>query len=469
MAITPEQLQKLKEITGDAPAPITPVTPPEQLTDPLTHTPVPQATPTPVPGQPGSPTYIDPVNAAKPYIDQGNNLNAQAAGMRAQAMQPPAQPQGGKEGLIVGLRNAMENMGRWGAPGGFYGQQEIRDQQEMQRRAAQLAQAKDLQDMAEKQQGLGINAENVARQENFNQGQLTEMARGRAVQEARDAETVRHNQAMEDMDHFAKGANGQVFSTKSGDIAHEGTTPAAKMQSKAGTLDGQNFFANYDAAGGKYYDPRTNEDISGRFQPFAPGSGQSPEQIVQSGDQYKVVNKKTATARDVTQNGPNGAKNPLPIEATAQERNRSGQAKIVDSYADHVLSLVDSVGDQLGPIAGRISRGEIKLGDAPANVRALYTALQSFDALQPIMHGFRGGSQTVDHFHSAVGGLETNPEGLRASINEIKGLAQAIRSGTATSIDATAAPAAGGGSNSSVPTVGGTFNGGKVLKVTPIP
>ncbi len=457
---TPEEIQKLKDILG-AQAPAVPVTPPEQITDHLTNTPVAAAVTPPVAAPTVAP--LNPGAAAKPYNDQAQAYNTQAVTMRTQAMQPQEEPQGAQQTIAAGLRNAMENMGRYGAPGGYYGQQDQRDQDYMKQQAMRLGQAKEMQDQADKQQQMGISAENVAREENYNQGQLAETTRQRQTQEAAQAETVRHNNEVEQQGKFGHGANGQIYNTKTGEVTREATA-TSKLQKQGGTLDGEPFFANYDAPNGKYYSPESGQDISGRFKPFVPGSGSPQDQVVQSHDQYQVLHKKTATATPVKDvNG-----DPLAIEDTAQERNRMKQAKIIDNYSNHILALIDKDPSAVGPLLGRISRGEIKLGDAPPNVRSLYTGLSSFEALQPILHGFRGGSQTVDHFHQAIGGLETNAEGLKASIGEIKYLAQQIRDGLDTA-DAPGTGAPTGGGANSVPAVGGTFNGGKVLKVTKIP
>lgn len=144
---------------------------------------------------------------------------------------------------------------------------------------------------------------------------------------------------------------------------------------------------------------------------------------------------------------------------TAQQANRRDQADIVSNYADHILELIDKNPGAVGPIVGRIARGETVIGNVDPGAKALGTALASFTALQPILHGFRGGSQTVDHFTSAIGDQRLNAAALKASINEIKALAKQIREGSGVS----------GTESSAIPAVGGTFNGEKVLKVTKVP
>ncbi len=114
---------------------------------------------------------------------------------------------------------------------------------------------------------------------------------------------------------------------------------------------------------------------------------------------------------------------------TSVEKNRRSQADIIDNYADHILDLIKKNPNSVGPILGRLARGETVVGVVSPEAKALGTALGSFEALQPILHGFRGGSQTMDHFHSVIGDQSLNAAALAASIQEIKALARDIRAG----------------------------------------
>ncbi len=114
---------------------------------------------------------------------------------------------------------------------------------------------------------------------------------------------------------------------------------------------------------------------------------------------------------------------------TAQEQNRRDQADIVQRQVDHVISLIDAHPENVGPILGRLARGETVLGVVSPESKALATALGSLVALQPILHGYRGGSQTTDHFQAVIGDQKLNAAALKASLNEIKALASDIRTG----------------------------------------
>lgn len=117
---------------------------------------------------------------------------------------------------------------------------------------------------------------------------------------------------------------------------------------------------------------------------------------------------------------------------TAQEQNRRDQADIVERQVDHVMELIDKAPNAVGPILGRLARGETVVGTVAPEAKALATALGSLEALQPILHGYRGGSQTMDHFHSIIGDQSLNAAALKASLKEIKALAADIRKGDST-------------------------------------
>lgn len=300
MAIkTAEELQRLKELTQGAGLNAQ-VVPPEQIADPLTGTPVAATVaPTPVAAPTAAPPVIDPHAAAAPYNKQALDNSTQAAKLRTDAMAPAPEPQGAKENIVVGLRNALENMGRYGAPGGYYGQEEQRSQDYQKQQAVRLSQAKDLQDISEKQQGLGINAENVARQENYNQGQLAETTRLRQQQEAVAAETARHNTTMEGIEQNKplKGAPGDMF-FKPGGGDPIASVPAKPTQLRHVIL--QNTSTNKP----EVWSIDANSQPVEKVGDAPAGTGAGALQLAQSTDGngnavYTIVDKANATARAV--------------------------------------------------------------------------------------------------------------------------------------------------------------------------
>lgn len=116
---------------------------------------------------------------------------------------------------------------------------------------------------------------------------------------------------------------------------------------------------------------------------------------------------------------------------TAQTQNRREQADIILREADRIIGLIDKTPNAVGPVVGRLALGQTVLGTVAPEAKALGTALGSFEALQPILHGFRGGGQTVEHFHSVLGDQTLNAAALKASLLQIKALASDIRGGKA--------------------------------------
>lgn len=114
----------------------------------------------------------------------------------------------------------------------------------------------------------------------------------------------------------------------------------------------------------------------------------------------------------------------------------SGQAGSRASAARSVLDLYDAPGKpgleslvranakEMGPIMGRLNRGEIALGDVDPKIAELYGAMKSFYALQPAVHGFRS-AEFVKDLETAIGTLERNPE---AFIAGMKGLRPTLES-----------------------------------------
>jgi hypothetical protein len=80
----------------------------------------------------------------------------------------------------------------------------------------------------------------------------------------------------------------------------------------------------------------------------------------------------------------------------------------------------------LGPIIGRINKGEVKIGDVSPAVQKFYAQLESFYALQPSVHGFRN-AEFVKDFDTFVGNLQTNPDSLIAGLEGLKPTLDAVQ------------------------------------------
>lgn len=104
----------------------------------------------------------------------------------------------------------------------------------------------------------------------------------------------------------------------------------------------------------------------------------------------------------------------------------SGQATSRGSAAQAVLDIMPDLeksvranAAEMGPIMGRLNRGEIKIGDVSPDVARLYSAMKSFYALQPAVHGFRN-AEFVKDFETALGTLERDPDAFIAGMQGLK-------------------------------------------------
>ena len=93
------------------------------------------------------------------YNNQAAQYNLKANQLETEADTPAPQPKGFKENLIVALRNAGENFGRLGAPGGYYGQQAARDKAAEDEKNAKVKRAQELRTQAQQQQDAGSIAD----------------------------------------------------------------------------------------------------------------------------------------------------------------------------------------------------------------------------------------------------------------------------------------------------------------------
>lgn len=110
------------------------------------------------------------------YDLQGQKLSAQADALESKLNMKRPQPHGAKEQLINALRAMGESFGRFGAPGGYEGQEALRQKQFQEQQQFTYERAKELRTAAQQQQALGETARN-------RQDVLDETKRLRAVQE----------------------------------------------------------------------------------------------------------------------------------------------------------------------------------------------------------------------------------------------------------------------------------------------
>src|SRR5208282_2581141 len=92
----------------------------------------------------------------------------------------------------------------------------------------------------------------------------------------------------------------------------------------------------------------------------------------------------------------------------AAEANRAAQAEIIkEQVADLRTKLTDpELTKLIGPVVGQVGVITRKFSK---KVQDFYASQESLDALLPLLHGYRGGAQTHQTFHDAMGSLTIDP------------------------------------------------------------
>jgi hypothetical protein len=107
------------------------------------------------------------------------------------------------------------------------------------------------------------------------------------------------------------------------------------------------------------------------------------------------------------------------IKPSGQSQSRGSAAQAVLDLIPDLKTLVNKHRADMGPLMGRINRGEIAIGNVDPEIARLYAAMKSFYALQPAVHGFRN-AEFVKDFESALGTLERDPDAFIAGMEGLK-------------------------------------------------
>lgn len=104
------------------------------------------------------------------------------------------------------------------------------------------------------------------------------------------------------------------------------------------------------------------------------------------------------------------------IKPGGQAQSRGSAAAAVLNVIPDLEELINKNRDSIGPIMGRLAKGELAIGDVDPGIAELYTAMKSFYALQPAVHGFKN-HEFVKDFESAMGTLERDPDAFLAGMH----------------------------------------------------
>lgn len=103
---------------------------------------------------------------------------------------------------------------------------------------------------------------------------------------------------------------------------------------------------------------------------------------------------------------------------TGYAASRIHQAHVINDAGDQLISSIEAVAPKLGPLMGREFKLEKLWGSPDPDIAQFAAELESFAALQPALHGFRGQSALAE-FSKLIGGTVQTPEALAASIRGI--------------------------------------------------
>jgi len=113
------------------------------------------------------------------------------------------------------------------------------------------------------------------------------------------------------------------------------------------------------------------------------------------------------------------------VKPSGQTVSRADAAGAALAQLPGLEDAIRKNGANLGPIMGRIKKGEIAIGDVDPETAKLYSTLESFYSQQPAIHGFRN-AEFVKDFDTFIGNLSTNPDAVIAGLEGLKPTLEAV-------------------------------------------
>ncbi len=114
------------------------------------------------------------------------------------------------------------------------------------------------------------------------------------------------------------------------------------------------------------------------------------------------------------------------VRPTTAARGKAEQADVIQIAGDTLQSHIAQVQDQIGPVMGRYNSLADFVGNPPPEYKGLASELQSWIALHPAAHGFRG-VKAVEEFQKTFGSTFNTPESLIAGIRGAYNTMDALR------------------------------------------
>lgn len=192
------------------------------------------------------------------------------------------------------------------------------------------------------------------------------------------------------------------------------------------TKPGAAVMANYDPATGKYTDTSGKEIPNARpFEKTPPEPGNYLPVPDPQDPLHKIigwVDPKSGHFRSLADIHMGNAPAPAgvgTVKPTGQEASREGQADVVTRAGTGLINSVQQNRTKMGNIGAILESAFLGTPLADPAQAGLAAEINSFAALQPAMHGFRG-TDALKQFENLLGGVPNNPDALIASIKAMQ-------------------------------------------------
>src|SRR5882724_9303395 len=134
---------------------------------------------------------------------------------------------------------------------------------------------------------------------------------------------------------------------------------------------------------------------------------------------------------------------PVPAGSAAAQ-SRADAARSIYPLLQRARDLIAANPAALGPIPGRWSEFQKKVGSLSGPPRELANTLKSIYSIAGTMHGWRA-IKVADEFEHSFGGLKDSPAAIIDGLNAMEGTARAVESVGYPGLSQPAAPPSGAG------------------------
>lgn len=116
---------------------------------------------------------------------------------------------------------------------------------------------------------------------------------------------------------------------------------------------------------------------------------------------------------------------PVGYSAAGHMGTVTEQAAAVNDAGEDLIKQINGNRDSFGTLAAWVKKNGLNTPVADPKLASLQSALSTFAALQPALHGFRS-HDAMKEFQSIIGGVQNNPDAAIASIRAIQRTAASV-------------------------------------------